>query len=379
LLAVSILSVFQPSPAFAAASLYVVAPGSATVGDTVTITVRANTNGTLENSVEANFSYTDGVLQGVRGTYSGSVITLPISQPDPSGGSASIGGGNPNGFKGDVLIATIIFTAKSPGTASFGMSGCSVLQADGKGTDDTGPCSGASMTIKGAAAPTPAPTVAPTPQPATPVPAAASTPPPAATAQRKTATPSPKPTQSPKPQEQAATPVPTEAPTPPPVIALPKSSPTPIVTQITPAPSGEPATATQKRTISAAIKDLVDSIRNFNFKTKDTTGLLAILISIIPILILILAIVFFIYRLYIMERRRRRTLDRLFEMELSELAALEGKLDLLAEKGSKGREQYREEFRKSKETILRQLRPDYGKPIEKEASIKTPGQEPAKA
>ena len=65
-------------------------------------------------------------------------------------------------------------------------------------------------------------------------------------------------------------------------------------------------------------------------------------------------------------------LDRLFEMELNELAALEGKMDLLGEKGVKGREQYREEFKKAKENILRQLRPDYAKPI---AAAATPSSE----
>ena len=89
------------------------------------------------------------------------------------------------------------------------------------------------------------------------------------------------------------------------------------------------------------------------------------MLTLIPLLALSLAIVFFIYRLYILERRRRRTLDRLFEMELSELSALEGKMDLLAEKGTKGREEYRQEFEKSKEAILRQIHPDYGSPIDK--------------
>ena len=57
-------------------------------------------------------------------------------------------------------------------------------------------------------------------------------------------------------------------------------------------------------------------------------------------------------------------------MELSELAALEGKMDLLAEKGASGREQYRQEFEKTKEKILRQLKPNYGQPIEAIAAEK---------
>jgi hypothetical protein len=51
-------------------------------------------------------------------------------------------------------------------------------------------------------------------------------------------------------------------------------------------------------------------------------------------------------------------------MELAELAALEGKLDLLGEKGSKGKAQYQEEFKRAKENILRQLKPDFAKPVD---------------
>jgi hypothetical protein len=107
------------------------------------------------------------------------------------------------------------------------------------------------------------------------------------------------------------------------------------------------------------------------------SGALAILVTIIPFIIILIAIAFMIYRLFLLERRRKRTLDRLFEVELSELAALEGKLDLLGEKGIKGREQYREEFKKAKENILRQIRPDYGKPVGKAAPAAPAPEAPA--
>jgi hypothetical protein len=149
---------------------------------------------------------------------------------------------------------------------------------------------------------------------------------------------------------------------------LPPETPTPEVTaggstEVVPAEN-----KAEKRTIVQAFRDLLDSVQKFKDARKDVSGAVALLIALIPVLLIALAITFFAYRLYLLERRRRRTLDRLFEMELAELAALEGKMDLLSEKGTKGKELYKEEFQKAKDNILRQLRPSYGKPLEKPAS-----------
>jgi len=344
---------FGTPSTWAASTMAVHAPASATVGDNVTITVNVNTNGDSANAFEADFSYPDALFDPVRGTYSGGSCNLPITQPDPSGGSASISCGATGGASGNLLIATIVLKAKGSGSAHFGLSGCSVLANDGQGTDITGGCSGDTMTIND---PAPAATAAPTPVPT----AKGATPKPTATPTAK-ATPTP----VPKPAEVPTQAPATAAPTPPPVVTLPSSTPTPKVVAAgsSPGPSATPEVE-GKRTISQAIGDLFSSLKGIGSLKNEATGLIALLLILFPFTAILLAILFFIYRLYAMGKQRRRTMDRLFEMELSELAALEAKMDLLSEKGTKGRDQYREEFRISKEKILRELKPDYGKPIE---------------
>lgn len=362
-----------PQSASAAASLFVSAPGSVNVGATVTVTIRVNTGGQSANAFEGTLSYPTSLLDGVRGTFSGSVCTLPISQPDPSGGSAYFSCGTPSGFNGTGTVATVIFTAKAPGTVSFGLGGCSVLANDGQGTDITGGCSGSSMQINGNATPTPTPPPTPTPTPSggggggtNPTPTPKTTP----KATPKGSTPTPAPGQT-KPVESANPGTTTTEPTPPPAQALPSGAPTPPNPNAT-EDAGAQSAPTGRRSISQAFSDLFGVFKNAGSLKNDLSGALALMVTMIPVLGLLCAILFMVYRLYLLERRRRRTLDRLFEMELSELAALEGKMDLLGEKGAKGREQYRDEFRKAKENILRQIRPDYGRPVDSAKSTPKP-------
>jgi outer membrane biosynthesis protein TonB len=343
-----------PQSAWAAASLSISAPGSATVGDTVSITVRVNTGGQAANAFEGTVSYPSDLLDGVRGSFSGSICTLPISQPDPSGGTAYFSCGTPAGFNGTGTVATIVFTAKAAGSVSFGMSGCSVLAADGQGTDITGGCSGTSMTIN--APPTPPPTPTPPPAGVTSTPTPKATAKPTAIPKTSAAPANTKPVETAKPAEA------TTEPTAPPKQVLPSSSAPAALTTV--APDAAANNGTGKRSIAQAFGDLFSVFKNAGQLKGSLSGVIALLLTMIPILGLLCAIFFMVYRLYLLERRRRRTLDRLFEMELSELAGLEGKMDLLGEKGVKGREQYREEFKKAKENILRQIKPDYNKPVD---------------
>ena len=346
------ISIFKAEKADAAASLYISAPGQVTVGESVTISVNVNTGGQAANAFEGVVSYPQGLLEGVRGSYSGSICTLPITTPEPGGGSATFSCGTPSGYTGTGKVATIVFTATSGGTATFGLSGCSVLANDGAGTPITGGCSGASVNINVKAVATPVPTAAPA------APAAATT---TSSSPTKTPTPTPKNSGTPKPAENSkATPPPAD-PTPPPTEVL-VATPTPEGTQAEPEaePSATPTPSSNKRSMSEAVRDVFSSLSNLKKIGDQVTGVIAILLLIIPALGLGLAIAYLLYRLYILERRRKKTIDRLFEMELNEFATLEGKLDLLSG-NSKDKEQYMEEFRKAKESILKQLKPDFGR------------------
>jgi hypothetical protein len=352
--------IFPSSTQAASASMYISASPGVTVGDSVPININVNTNGLAANSFEATISYPPNLFNGVRGSFSGSICTLPVTQPNPTAGSATFACGTPGGFTGTGLVATIYLDAIASGSGNFGLSACTVLANDGLGTDITGSCSGSAITVN----------LKPTPPPSTPTPTPAPTPVPTPTP--KLATPVPlqvKPNQTPKAAETPrGTPTPTPPLTPPPVVNLPATTATPTPVS---APSGGTSTSsnlasssTTKRTISSAFQDLFNNIKTFKFSKTDLSGLVALLLTLIPFLALLFALALLIYRLYLLERHRKRTMDRLFEMELSELASLEGKMDLLSEKGSKGKEEYKQEFESSKERILRQLRPDYGKPVE---------------
>jgi len=343
-------------PVQAAASMSVSSSSNVIIGNNLTVSVYVNTGGQTANTFQGTISYPASYFDGVKGSFSGSICSLPVMQPDPSGGSATFACGSPGGFSGSGLVATITLKATSPGEGSLGLSGCTVLANDGKGTDITGGCSGTGITINDAPTPTPVPaTPAPTPVPvATPK----VTPKPGTTVQATKAAETPAPTAAP-----------TAQPTPPPATALPVDNAT--VTSGTPAPSSSAAPSAPKRGISQAFRDMFMAVQSFRLSGRDYSGTAALLLTLLPFMAFLFAIVFFAYRLYRLERRRHRTMDRLFELELSELAALEGKMDLLAEKGTKGREEYRDEFNKTKEHILRQLRPDYGKPIEEASTPKS--------
>lgn len=342
----------DPGQAKAAASMYVSIPATIAGGDTVSILVNVNTGGQSANAFDATFTYPSGLFDPVRGTYSGSICTLPIVQPDPSGGTATISCGKPSGFSGTGTVATIVLKAIAAGTGSFGLSGCTVLANDGAGTDITGGCSGHSVTVL-------APVVTPAPG-STPTPSPKPTPPPTAkpgSTPRPTATPIPggpaQAADSPKPAP--ATPTPSV----PATVTLPQSSPTPQGNE-----PQQTTPQTEKRSIGQAISDVLSSLRDAKSLGGNPSGIVAILATMIPFLLIVFGILFVGYRLYMLERRRRRTLDRLFELELAELAALEGKLDLLSEKGGNGRQKFKEEFESAKANILRQIKPDFGKPVD---------------
>ncbi|CAN5130533.1 hypothetical protein BH11PAT4_BH11PAT4_1300 [soil metagenome] len=349
---------FAVQPVQAAANMSVSTSGSTySFGDVVNVSIVVNTGGQSANAFQANFSYPAAMFEGVSGSFSGSVCTLPIEVPDPSGGTARFSCGRPSGYNGTGTVAKITLRVIAAGTGSLGISGCEVLANDGLGTNITGGCSGTSVTTLAAnATPTPNPSASATVK-ASPTP-------------KKSPTPTPSPTV--KPSSSATiniggqtTPTPTI--TPPPVVEL---APTESAAATPESSAEEPTDTGEKRTVGQAIQDIFNASRNIGKLGGNLTGVVALLIAVVPFLALLLAILYLAYRLYMMERRRKRTLDRLFEMELAELAALEGKLDLLGDKGSKGKAQYQEEFKRAKENILRQLKPDFAKPVDSEKKSK---------
>lgn len=86
---------------------------------------------------------------------------------------------------------------------------------------------------------------------------------------------------------------------------------------------------------------------------------LTALLFVLPILCLMIMVAFMSLRMFQMTRRRQREIELLFEHELGELAALESKMDIINEKGDKGKEEFKEEFKRTKDQILKEIKSDY--------------------
>lgn len=338
--------VLKPQPVQAAAGLYLTSSSnSVEVGQTVSISIYVNTNGASANTYSGSISYPAANFEGVRGSYTGSICKIPIEQPDPVDGSANFTCGSPGGYTGTGLVGFIVLKATNPGSGNIGLSNCKVLANDGSGTNIGGGCTGVSYSVVGTGqspatsttggVKTPLPTL----KPATTQPSSVGTSP---------ATQAEKPAETPKETipEQFVPPVPTTQ----------KLSEENRKIQSESAPQEEVGTP-EKRTVSAAFQNLFDSFQEVKTVKKDTPGLIVILVSLAPFLLIGIAALYFLFRLYSLEKKRKRTMDQILEMGLSEIAALEGKLDLLSMKGGEGKELYKEEFKKAKENLQNKLQP----------------------
>jgi hypothetical protein len=137
-----------------AASIYL-SPGSGnfSVGQTITVTVRVNTQGEAANTAEANVTYSADTLELTR-VAQGSTFFLPAPGSPSKGNSvAYFGGGQPTpGYTGSSgLLGTLTFRAKAVGTATVAVPSGKVLLNDGFGTDALDGTTGAQFTIAQAA------------------------------------------------------------------------------------------------------------------------------------------------------------------------------------------------------------------------------------
>jgi Cohesin domain len=137
--------------------------GSYGVGQTFTVTVRANPNGDNINAVEATLKFDPKLLSVVSVGKSGSAFSLWTTEPTFSNaaGTVTFGGGSPAPFTAASNIVTVTFRTLAQGSAAVSFSGASVLAADGRGTDVFKNGGSASYAI--AAAQTPPPTTPTTP------------------------------------------------------------------------------------------------------------------------------------------------------------------------------------------------------------------------
>jgi len=347
----ALLLLFTTAPAFADASMNLSGPAG---GSTVQVNINLSTNGESDNAVDVTVSYSGTAT--INSISCGNVFSIS-TQHSISGSTAEIQCGVPNGFTGTTTVAS--FNASLNGNVTFSISSASVYRNDGRGTFYTITNTGNSYTAN-SSQPTATPTATPSPTAST----SSSTTPTVKTTTTTSASPTQKKTVT------TATTTPTVN-----VTAANGGSPgsfsahpttqtkvtqanQPSLVVITqPKANSTPTPVTEEgNTIvitpstAASIPTLIQGYFNNTVST---------LLFVVPILLLLLMVAFMSLKIYQMNRRRQREIELLFEHEFGELSALESKMDLLNEKSGKGKDNFKAEFERTRDQILKEIRPDF--------------------
>lgn len=131
--------------------------GSYSVGQSFTVTIQTNPQGSSVNAVEAKLSFDNTKLSVTSVSKTGSVFSLWTTEPtfSNSAGTIDFGGGSPSPFSTKSNLVTVTFKVVAEGTASVSVSSGSVLAADGLGTNVYKDGTGASYTLTQAETPKP--------------------------------------------------------------------------------------------------------------------------------------------------------------------------------------------------------------------------------
>jgi|GEM_PF-2318671 hypothetical protein len=147
-LSIAALLVF-PKPTSASLLYLTPSTGKLAVGDELTVTVFADTQGKSVNIAESNISFTSDTLE-LLDVQQGSTFLLPTpGSPNKDSSSVYFGGGLPNpGYNGiSGVLGTMKFRAKAPGHASVNITRGNILLNDGAGTKDSAAVSSASFIV----------------------------------------------------------------------------------------------------------------------------------------------------------------------------------------------------------------------------------------
>lgn len=149
-----LVTFFGAVPVYSAEGTLYLSPASKTVnvGSNVTIAIRVDSKGTNINAVQANLSYPTGKLGFVSISAEGSAFPIQLENSG-GGGSVKIAGANPTPVKGDNLIASVTFKAKSAGTATVSFASGTVVVKSSDNKELTTTKNGGSYTIKSASPP----------------------------------------------------------------------------------------------------------------------------------------------------------------------------------------------------------------------------------
>lgn len=141
---------------------------SVNIGETFTITAYLDSQGKIINNGEANILFPSSLVEAVTANSAGSIFSIWVQTPSINSSNVSFNGGVPNpGYSGIGKVASLTFTAKAAGEATFSFSHGAIRENDGLGTNVYSGANSVTVTINAATTPptpsTPTPTPTPTP------------------------------------------------------------------------------------------------------------------------------------------------------------------------------------------------------------------------
>jgi hypothetical protein len=164
--AVAAAVLFSRATTHAATLSFISDVSGASIGDTIDVSVRIDSQGQTVNAAQGTIQYPSSILQVASVDHSNSIFNIWAQEPsvNSSTGEISFLGGSTNSFSGTSLyILDVKFTVKGSGLATLDFANAGVTSGDGTGAnilDGTNPLS---ITIGGAAG---APSVTPSSTPA---------------------------------------------------------------------------------------------------------------------------------------------------------------------------------------------------------------------
>jgi hypothetical protein len=111
---------------------------NASIGDTIDVSVRIDSQGQTVNAAQGTIQYPNSILQVVRVDHSNSVFNIWAQEPavNTSTGEISFLGGSTNSFSGSSLyVLDITFTVRGTGLATLNFANAGVTAGDGTGAN----------------------------------------------------------------------------------------------------------------------------------------------------------------------------------------------------------------------------------------------------
>ncbi|HUC31337.1 MAG TPA: cohesin domain-containing protein, partial [Candidatus Paceibacterota bacterium] len=152
---------FHAIPAAHAATMsFVSSESSASIGDTIDVSVRVDSDGQTVNAAQGTIQYPVDILQVVSVDDSNSIFNVWATPPsvNTSTGAISFLGGSTNSFSGTSLyVLDVTFVVKGTGTATLDFTNAGVTAGDGTGADILDGTTPLSINVNGAGTPSAVP------------------------------------------------------------------------------------------------------------------------------------------------------------------------------------------------------------------------------